>query len=177
MTTPVAHNYARALVELMKEQGLLDITRETADTLSSYFKNSEIISFLKHPKVSKDEKKVLLQKLISTETPQEFLNFLNLIVDRARQNLLPEIMERIVRLTIVEQGYEIVTLVVAQPMPEEEKKTIINKLEDSWQVKIYPLFRINPNLLGGIVIQRGDKLYDGSLIGRLEKIREVLTSV
>lgn len=176
MTTPVAHNYAKALVELMKVEDRLDITRETAETLNDFFKNPEFILFLKHPKVPQDEKKALLQKLVPPGIPQEFSNFLNLLVDRARQNLLPEIMERIIQLARVEQGYEIVTLVVAKPMTDDEQKAILDKLGDLWQVKIYPIFRINPNLLGGIIIQRGDTLYDGSLVGQLEKIRSVLSS-
>lgn len=174
MTSAAVHNYAKALVELMKERGLLDLTRETAETLRDYFKARDLTLFLMHPKVSPEEKKALLQKIAPPGMPQEFLNFINLIVDRGRSGLLAKIMEAVVQLTIAEQGYERVTLVSAQPLTEEEQRSLRNKLEALWQVKIYPEFRVNPNLLGGIIIQRGDKLYDGSLDGQLSKIKEML---
>lgn len=174
MTSTAVHNYAKALVELMKERGLLDQTRKTAETLRDYFKERELTLLLMHPKVPPEEKKVLLQKIAPPAMPQEFLNFLNLIVDRGRSGLLTKIMEAVVQLTITEQGYEKVTLVSAQPLTEEEQRLLRNKLEALWQVKIYLEYRVNPNLLGGIIIQRGDKLYDGSLAGQLFKIKQML---
>ncbi len=174
MTSPLVHNYAKALVELIKEQDLLDLTHPIVETLNSYIKEPEISRFLKHPKVPTAEKKVLLQKLIPDETPKDLINFLNLLVDRGREGLLTEILGTFVRLSILEQGYEIVTFILAQPMTEEEKRLSLQELEATWQIKIYPEYRINPNLLGGIIIQRGDKLYDGSLNGQLSRIKETL---
>ncbi|MGE5607336.1 MAG: ATP synthase F1 subunit delta [Bacteroidota bacterium] len=174
MNSPAIHNYAKALVELMKERGLLDLTRETAETLSDYFKDQELMLLMGHPKIPPEAKKALLQQIAPPEMPQEFLNFLNLIVDRGRSQLLVKIMEAVVQLAIVEQGYEKVTLVSSQPLTEQEQESLRNKLEALWQVKIYPEYRVNPNLLGGIIIQRGDKLYDGSLNGQLSKIKEML---
>lgn len=174
MTSPVAPNYARALVELMKEQKLLDITRETAENLISYLKNSEITLFLNHPKVPNVEKKALFDKLLPPGTPQEFINLMNLIVDRGRQHFLIKILEKIVQLSILEQGYEIVTFVSPQPLTIAEQRSYLKELEALWQIKIFPEYRVNPNILGGIVIQRGDKLYDGSLNGQLSKIKKIL---
>ncbi len=174
MVTPAVHNYAKALVELMKERDQLDLTRATAETLGSYFKDRELILLLRHPKFPAEGKKVLLQKIVPPGTPQEFLNFLNLIVDRGRQDLLTKIMETVLQLVIMEQGYETVTLISAQPLTEAEQKSLLNKLEAIWQIKIYPEFRVNPNVLGGVIIQRGDKIYDGSLGEQLSRIKEIL---
>ena len=174
MTFPAIPSYAQALVELMERQNLLDITSATAQTLTGFFKDRELTLFIKHTLVPPQEKKALLQKMVPPGTPREFINFLNLVVDRGWGRVLPEILETVVRLTILKQGYEIVTLISAQPLTEEEKRMIQDELEAVWQVEIYPEFRVNPNLLGGIVIQRGDKLYDGSLQGQLDKIKKVL---
>lgn len=174
MSSLVVHNYARALVELMKEQDLLEATCHIVENLISYIKAPELNHLLRHPKVPPDEKKAFLQKLVPPETPQEFKNFLNLLVERGREDLLAEILEAFIKLSILEQGYEIVKFISAQPMTEEEKRMSLNELEALWQIKIYPEYRVNPNLLGGIIIQRGDKLYDGSLNGQLSKIKEIL---
>ena len=83
-------------------------------------------------------------------------------------------MVAVVQLSLMDQFFERVTLVSAQPLTEEEQSSLRNKMEALWQIKIRPEFRVNPNLLGGVVIQRGDQLYDGSLSGQLSKIKEIL---
>lgn len=173
MNSPVT-SYAQALVELMQERDLLDITTVTAKTLTGFFQDREVVLFIKHTLIPPQEKKVILQKMVPPGTPREFVNFLNLIIDRGWGRILPEILETVVRLSIVKQGYEIVTLISAQPLTEEEKRSILGELVAAWQVDIYPEFRVNPNLLGGIIIQRGDELYDGSLQGQLYEIKKAL---
>lgn len=174
MTSPAAHNYAKALVELMKERNQLDIARETAEKLIQDFNYPEIELTLRHPKVPAGQKKALLQKLLLPDTPREFQSCLDLVIDRGRQTLLLSILQTIVELSIIEQGFEIVTLVAAQSMADDERSAILTKLETLWQVKIFLKYRVNPGLLGGIIIQRGDKLYDGSLNGQLTKIKNTL---
>lgn len=175
MTSRVAYNYARALVDLMKERDSLDITREVAEILIQNLDDSEIISFLSHPKAPVGDKKAILKKLAPPEIPQEFLNCLDLIVERGRQGVLVKVLENIVEMVLMEQGFEIVTLISAQPISEAEQRFISEKLEAVWGKKIHLKYRENPNLLGGIIIQRGDKLYDGSLVGRLSEIKESLS--
>ncbi len=175
MTSRVAYNYARALVDLMKERDSLEITREVAEVLIHELDDSEIVSFLNHPKTPLEEKKAILKKLAPPETPQEFMNCLDLIVERGRGGVLIGILKNIVEMVLLEQGYEIVTLISAQPISEAEGRFISEKLENLWCKKIHLKYRVNPNLLGGIIIQRGDKLYDGSLVGQLSEIRESLS--
>lgn len=174
MTSPVVRNYAKALVELMKERDLLDITGGAAETLSSYFKDRELNLLLRHPLVPSETKKDLFLKMVPPETPQEFLNFLHLIVDRGREDLLLEVLKTVAQLCILEQGYEIVTIISAEALTVDEQRTIISKLESLWEIQLYPEYRVNPNLLGGVMVQRGDKLYDGSLSGQLNRIKKVL---
>lgn len=176
MTSAVVRNYARALVELMKEANRLDFTGKLAEILIGYLKDRELSLFLRHPKVSPQEKKTLFLKLLPSDTPQEIRNFINLVFDRGRYNLLLQIFETILRLCILEQGYEMVTVISAKPLTDEERGQIIKELESLWEISIYPEFRVNPNILGGIIIRRGDKLYDGSLMGRLNKIKEIFDS-
>lgn len=172
MTSAVVRNYARALVELMKEGNRLDFTGKLAEILIGYLKDRELMLFFKHPKVPLQEKKALFLKLLPSDTPQEIVNFINLIFDRGRHNLLLQIFEAIRRLCILEQGYEMVTIISAKPLTDDERGQIIKELESLWEISIYPEFRVNPNILGGIIIRRGDKLYDGSLMRRLTEIKD-----
>jgi F-type H+-transporting ATPase subunit delta len=83
-------------------------------------------------------------------------------------------MAAVVELIIIEQGYEKATLVSARPLTEAQEKMFLNKLETLWRIKIHPEFRVNPNLIAGLIIQRGDKLYDCSVNGQLSKIKAFL---
>lgn len=176
MNSAVVRNYARALVELMKEANRLDFTGKLAEILIVYLKDRELTLFLRHPKVPPQEKKALFLKLLPSDTPQEIRNFINLVFDRGRHNLLLQMFETILRLCILEQGYEMVTIISAEPLTGEEREQIIKELVSLWEIRIYPEFRVNPNILGGIIIRRGDKLYDGSLVGRLNEIKDIFIS-
>ena len=172
MTSLVVHNYARALVELMKEESRLDFTLKLAELLIEHLKNRELTLFLRHPKIPSQDKKAFFQKLLPSETPQEINNFFNLIFDRRWHHLLPQILGTVLRFCILEQGYEVVTIISAKPLIDDEQDPIIRELESIWQIKIHPEFRINPVILGGIIIQRGDQLYDGSLLGRINEMKD-----
>src|SRR5690554_942681 len=113
MNSAVVRNYARALVELMKEANRLDFTGKLAEILIVYLKDRELTLFLRHPKVPPQEKKALFLKLLPSDTPQEIRNFINLVFVRGRHNLLLQMFETILRLCILEQGYEMVTIISA----------------------------------------------------------------
>ena len=84
------------------------------------------------------------------------------------------ILESVVEETLRTQGFEIVELISARPMSQSQQTALKEDLEKSWHSKVFLKYRENPNLIGGIIIRRGDQLIDGSLSGRLNSLRDVL---
>ncbi len=174
MSSQAAHNFGLALVELAKERNILTPIKEAADQLSDGLKTPEVNSFLSHPKIPNSSKKELLQRLIPEQTPQEFVNFLNLIVDRHREEILGAVLEVISDLTIEAWGYQTLELISACDLTEKEQLAITNSLAKTWGAKVYLKYRINPNLIGGIIIRQGDRMIDGSLSGQIKALKNLM---
>lgn len=167
-------NLSRALVELAKERKILDQIREASEQVLSALGVPEMLQFLSHPKVPSRGKREILEQVAPANAPVEFKNFLNLVIDRRRERQLPAILESVVEETLRTQGFEIVELISALPMSRLQQAALQDDLEKAWHHKIFLKYRENPNLIGGIIIRRGDQMIDGSLSGRLNSLRDVL---
>lgn len=175
MESPVIFGFSKALVDLAAELGIVPAIQQAAEQLLPRLTVAEIRQYLNHPAVNPEDKKKLCLKLIEANTPQEFINFINLIIDRHYPRFLPQILEKTVELAIKAQGYEIITLISAAELTVREEQMIRSDLEKRWSTRIFIKKRVNPNLIGGIIIQRDDRLYDGSILGQIRQIKSILT--
>lgn len=175
MYSQASFNYGRAIVELAREKNILDQVLAVAQQLLQDLQVPQLQEFLKHPKVPAAGKREVLQRLIGASSPPpEFINFLNIIIERNRVSLLVPILEKAIEQALQAKGFEIVELISAKSLPEIEQKTIGQNLEKAWRTKISLNYRENPSLIGGIIIRRGDKLIDGSLSGQLNSLKRIL---
>jgi F-type H+-transporting ATPase subunit delta len=167
-------NFSQALVELAKEKRILNEIQQAAEELSSALKVRELVDFLNHPKIPVANKREVLLRFLPANAPQEFKNFINLIIDRNRQEWLPAILEEVIKRVLEANGFEVVELVSARGLSETEQTAIAKNLGDSWSTKVSLRYRENPNLVGGIIVRRGDQLFDGSLAGQLKALKQLL---
>ncbi len=174
MRSQAASNFSLAMVELAKERNLLEAVRDASEAILPGLRLPELADFIKHPKVSDVQKKELLKKLAPSDAPREFFNFLELIIDRKREEFLVPILEGIVDLTLQAWGFEIVEIISAIPLSDIERNHISEGLEKAWDKKLYIRYREKPALIGGIIIRRGDRIIDGSLAGQIHSLRQVL---
>jgi F-type H+-transporting ATPase subunit delta len=174
MRSQAASNFSFAMVELAKERNLLEAVRNASESILPGLRLPELADFLKHPKVPGVQKKELLIKLAPSDTPREFLNFLELIIDRKREEFLIPILEGVVDLTLQAWGFEIAEIISAVPLSDAERNQITDNLEKAWDKKLFIRYREKPALIGGIIIRRGDQIIDGSLTGQIHSLRQVL---
>lgn len=176
MSSRVAHSFAQAMTELAQEKQIVTAVKLATEELLVLLEVREVELFLEHPRVPSESKKTALKELIAEEHPPELLNFLSVIIDRKQEQNLKQILQLLLNQLIKAQGYEIIEIVSATELGEEERTRIINDLETAWNTKLYARYRINPSLIGGMIIRRGDYLYDGSLTGQLQKLKQKLLS-
>lgn len=175
MTSPIIYNISKALVDLAVEKQNVAAVHDFAADLLPKINLPEVRTFLNHPLVKPADKKEFFIRIMAENAPQEFINMIHLIIDRRYTSLLPEIMDQTIDLAIKAQGYEIITAITANPLSEAEAEQIRIDLETRWATRVYLKNRSNPNLIGGIIIQREDRMYDGSLLGRINDLRRILT--
>lgn len=174
MHSRTALNYSMALVELAKDKNILPRIKTAVEELLAALNIAELRHFLSHPRVPVAAKREIFNKVLAPETPLEFRNFLNLLIDRRKDNLLIPILENAAELALKAEGYQIVELISALPLTAAAQTAIQTRLEKCWETKVFAKYRENPNLIGGIIIRRGDEFIDGSLAGQLNALKELL---
>jgi F-type H+-transporting ATPase subunit delta len=172
----IANRYAKSLIDLSVDKNVLDeVVRDTRGFLE-LTANKDFGVFLKSPIIHADKKIEVLVELLGGKVRPELLDFFKMVVRKGREGILPDI------LTVVEDKYNEmkgVTRVVitsAVELSDSEFERIAAKLKKTSLVSANIEFikKINPALMGGFVIEIGDKRYDASVAGKMKKLRNQL---
>lgn len=176
MPKGIAKKYARALFNSLKGTDALNQSLQDFDHLSAFLEeNEDIKTFLFYYPVRLDLKKETVRRLYEGYQP-ELQNFLLLLVEKKRFNLLPLIKEELREL--IKDAQNIATAIVSTPMSldDEQKTRIAALLQENTGKEIELVERIEPDLKGGFVIRLGEKIIDASVTGQLRRIYQQLTA-
>ena len=174
----IAKNYAQALSEsaasdLTTHETFLTEIKVINESLNQV-KNSWEIFY--NPAISGDEKKGLVKKLLSGKINAKLLNFLFLLIDKNRFDLLPEIQNQLFKIvnnlknTVVAEVQS--ASIIDTASLESLKQRLENILTNNEKVTIET--KVNPELIGGLVVKVNDLVYDGSIKGKLEVLKRRL---
>ena len=168
----IARVYADALFGVAKEKGKLDVIREQlgqfADALAD---NKEMQLFFFSPYFSSAEKEEGLAKAVSGAEP-ELLNFLNLLLEKHRMPVLFRIRRQFDSLWAKENKRLGVTVTSAVELDPEIAQRIGSEIEQQTGNKVELESKVDPEILGGLVVQVGNMVLDTSIRNRLEKLRK-----
>jgi F-type H+-transporting ATPase subunit delta len=170
--TIVAKRYAKALFELAKEKN--EVAQAEADlqaVVSSIQDNADLQKFLSHPNIDSSKKTALLDTVFQGKVSDAVLNTVSLLVDRRRESILQEVLTDYVKIAneALGQAKAIVSTPIA--LTEVESQHIAASFSQLTGKKIQVQQVIDPSLLGGIKVRIGDRLYDGSLSGKLQRLQ------
>jgi ATP synthase F1 delta subunit len=168
----IARVYADALFGVAKEKGKLDAIREQlgqfADALAD---NRELQLFFFSPYFSSAEKQAGLAKAIAGAEP-ELLNFLNLLIEKHRMPVIYRMRRQYDSLWAKENKRLGVTVTSAVELDPEVAKRIGAEIEEQTGNTVELESRVDPDILGGLVVQVGNMVLDTSIRNRLEKLRK-----
>jgi F-type H+-transporting ATPase subunit delta len=168
----IARVYALALFEVAKEKGKLDAIRDQlgqfADALAE---NREMQLFFFSPYFSSAEKEAGLEKAIA-DTEPELVNFLELLLEKHRMPVLFRIRRQFDALWARENKQLGVTVTSAVELDPEIAERIGSEIEQQTGNKVELQSRVDPDILGGLVVQVGNMVLDTSIRNRLEKLRK-----
>jgi F-type H+-transporting ATPase subunit delta len=173
----VAHRvYAEALLEAAEESGRLDRVREDFDDFAAALEESEELRrFLQNPQVEAVTKRAALEDLLGG-ADELVLNFLRLLADKGRIGELADIHEEWTRLLAHRERVLELELTTAVELSEEEADRVVTQIEQASGRRVVAERRVDPSLIGGLVVQAGSLRLDASVRGRLEQLREELTT-
>lgn len=169
MSGGVAKRYARALFDVANERGLVDqIETELKDILGVVSTNQELNLFLMHPHIAGQAKKDFIDEAFSTHVSEETSNFVKVLVDNGREADLAGIVATYVQLANNARGIADAVVTTAKPLSEAELAELGVQFGKTVNKTLRLQSVVDPAILGGVVVQIGDRLYDGSLKSKLE---------
>jgi F-type H+-transporting ATPase subunit delta len=173
----VAHRtYARALFEAAKEKGRLgQVREELGDFVAAVEEVPELDALLRNPQLDPRAKAQALEDVLGG-ADELVRNFLLLAVEKHRGGQLREIHREFERLMAEEERRLTVELTTAYELSDDDARQIVGQIEDASGRPVDATRNVDPQLIGGIVLQAGSLRVDASVRGRLERLRRELTT-
>lgn len=168
----LARVYARSLFEVARERGLMEELREQlaqfADALEA---NRDLRIFFFSPYFSSAEKQEALGSLLSG-ADEHFLNFLALLIENHRMPVIFRVRRAYERLWEEENRVLPVEITSAVELDDKTAASVGERIGASTGRKVALATRVDPDILGGIVVRVGNSILDASIRNRLELLRK-----
>jgi F-type H+-transporting ATPase subunit delta len=166
--------YAEALLEAAKDEKRVDQVRKDFDEFAAALAGSEELQrFLRNPQIESQTKRQVLEDLLA-KSDELFLNFLRLLTEKDRIAELDEVHEEWGRLLAREERVLELELTTAVELSEKEAARVVKQIEEASGRSVEATRTVDPDLIGGLVVQAGSLRLDASVRGRLEQLREEL---
>src|SRR3954449_1062161 len=171
----VAHRtYARALFQAAKDHGrLAQVREELGDFVAAVDEVPELDAMLRNPQLDPRAKAQALEDVLGG-AEELVRNFLLLAVEKHRGGQLREIHREFERLMAQEERRLTVELTTAFELSDDDARRIVGQIEQASGRPVDATRTVDPNLIGGIILQAGSLRLDASVRSRLERLRRDL---
>jgi F-type H+-transporting ATPase subunit delta len=172
----VARVYAEALLDAAEKHGETGrVLEEFASLVEDLFRaDPQFEAFLASGAISRKPKAEVIHRTFDGKASDTFRNFLLVLNDHLRLDLLRAIYEAVRELYDERSGRLRVVVTSAAPLPDDQRERLLNELRQKYNKEPVLATRVDPSLLGGLVVRVGDRLFDSSVRTRLENIRKQL---
>jgi F-type H+-transporting ATPase subunit delta len=170
----VARRYARAAFELAQAQGDSKSWVAALEQTADFMSDPEVQRVLENTRVEAEAKQRLVVAALSDQ-PGLVLNLARLLVRKNRTSLAREISEQFKRLVDDASGVERARATTAVALSAEDRQRLIDQLRQQTGHDVVLETAVDPSLLGGVVVQIGDRLVDASTRARLSALRDSLS--
>ncbi len=170
----ITNRYAKSVIELAQENGVLEEIIENAKFFKEVAKNRDFLNLLRNPVYKPATKLKVFSALFQNRVNKIFYRFIELVVRKNREGLLPLIMDEILIQYKSMQKITDIELTTASEMPDEfitELKNVLKKsslIDESMEINTH----IDKSILGGFIIRIDDKLIDSSVKSKLKAIEK-----
>jgi F-type H+-transporting ATPase subunit delta len=175
----VVGTYARAFADVILNKGnLLDPARilDELHGIEALLKESDQLRHvLENPSIPADRKLAVLDAItMRLVTTRQVRNFVAVLIDHRRLPLFSEILKQLAQELDERQGFAEAQVSSARQLSDQEKQTLEAEITKMTGKRVRARYEQDATLLGGAVVQVGSTIYDGSVKGQLERIREQL---
>lgn len=169
----LARPYAEAAFQLAKGSSLAAWSAALSN-MAAVAGTAEMQECVANPKVQADQLSQLIVGIAGKDLSAEQQNFVRVLVDNDRVNVLPEIAQLFDELKNSHEGVRDAEVESAFPLDDAATKAIVADLERKFQCKIQATVKVAPELIGGVRIAIGDEVIDASVRGKLAAMATAL---
>ena len=174
----LARRYAKALLEVSEKDQTVEETEATLLALRQvYLEDPALRQVLQQPRIPRAERIALLCRPFEGGPGRGFTEFLSLLVQKKRTDLIPEIAEAFDRLADSSRGLVQVRVRTWKALDDDQRARLKEKLTGLLKKQVRIEEEIDSRLRGGICLQVGDRMIDGSVASRIKELRERLQAV
>jgi len=175
----VAGRYSRAFADIVIADHL-DADRCVAElrAIANLLEESlELRRVWENPAVPEEQKRRLLDVIAQRDAiSKQSRNLIAVLIDHRRTHFLKRIIGQLEKELDARRGFAEAQIVSARPLNDAEKRQFEAQVEKLTRKKVRACYGQDPSLLGGALVRIGSTIYDGSVKGQLEKIREAISS-
>lgn len=173
----IVRRYAEALFRTAEQQGLVEKVEADLLQIQEILRdNPRLQRALKAPTLSIQQKNGLLDATLGERISPLTRRFLHLLVEKRRESALQEAPGEFHRLADRARGRSQVQVWSATPLSDDQSSRLRSALEQRTGKSIVLHLNVDPELLGGVVVQVGDTIIDGSIRNKLTQLRQLLLS-
>jgi F-type H+-transporting ATPase subunit delta len=168
----LAWRYAKSLIDLAIEKNQLEKIFADMQWLQQVIRQSpDFRNLLRSPIIKPKKKAKVVDQIINGKVSEATSAFINLVIVKGRENSLQEIITSFVNQYKEYKGIYPVKLTTAAPLSEDLRNRIISQIRQTSEMQNIELdVTVNENLVGGFVLEVGDKLIDASIVHGLKQV-------
>jgi ATP synthase F1 delta subunit len=173
----LVRRYSRGLIDALADEAeFRTVLQELKDMAGLFFSKGELRAFLNSPFIVKAKKALAVKDiLVRTALDPKSTRFILLALEHGRLDILPEVIEALPALWNERQGVLTCRVASVVPLTEAQKMRLQKRLEDLEGRPVSMTFVIEPELIGGLTVTKGHVVYDVSMKGQVDKLREIIT--
>ena len=178
MTGKIEKVYSEAVFELAKEQGTADEIKKELEALAEIFGSApELGRFLSAPTINFSEKLAVLEKAFKGKVSDISYNLLCVVTEKGRASLIPSIAEDYKNRWHEMKNIAEVKVTTSVPLGDSLRNKLKAKLEAVMKKSVTLTETVDPSIMGGIVINYGNTMMDGSVKTKLEAVQKQIKGV
>lgn len=174
--TTAARRYAEAALELARRDGSLDAWLVELRLAVELVGVEEAATVVDNPAIAWEQRRAIIAGLLGSRVGTPTRNLVLLLARRGRLAILPRVADEFGRLVDREHGLVVATVTSAQPLEPAELAAIAERVQALAGARVEVKAAVDPDLIGGLTVQVGDRLIDASVRGRLARLRDSLVA-
>lgn len=171
-----ARRYAEAAFQIADRDGMLDAWLKDLETAAAALGKPGILHKLSNPALPLSVRTAAIDRAVGKRISEKAQNLVLLLLRRRRVDLLPAVAVAYRALYERRKGIVHATVTSATPLDKEEQAAIQQRLGQMVGGTLQIEEKVDPAILGGVIVRLGDRMIDGSVRGRLERLRDRLAT-